>query len=587
MHDSINKRLLISILSITTMILLAISGLNYYWARQQAESLSKEKAAALADAANARVESYLLQNGQNAYTLAQNEQIHAFVQKVSSQPVNLENDKDYREMMTSFQRIANLNPDIKFIYVAVAKTNRLYGNREFTYPPDYTVSERPWYQAAAQAETLVYTAPYICPLTGRYVVTASAPFYDAQGNLLGVAAVDVLVDKLQAIIENIHIGDTGYAFMLDDKAMPIADSQSLYYKKYIKDMNNNIPAIQQIKAKMLAGEKGITESSYQEPKSFVLYTPVSKTGWSIGIVVPAAEILQPIYRLERFAFISVVLGLILISILISSLTSRITKPINDFTKLMKRVEDGDYTVRAAIESHDEVGRLGNSLNHMLEKQQDLIHQVIEMANKMGIAGHKLAITMGETRTNLPTVTTELSMLLDRSFGEEEKNPGILVNPPSNQAFLEKLIACNHLCRFVQIQAEISQQSIQRIAGLNNSLESQEIIPQAQDEMESLNAKLKELGTVSETLLVDYTDIYNYVNVIGYNLNDVKNTLGTINHQINSIAAIQIDATQRAIDTAEKLFEYSNTLLMLTSSFHIQADSIEKSEGKEDVKKDIC
>ena len=81
MFNSIQKRLLVYILSITTIFLVGISAVNFYWARQQVSDLSQEKVAAMADAANARVEGYLLQKGQNAWTLAQNEQIHALLRK--------------------------------------------------------------------------------------------------------------------------------------------------------------------------------------------------------------------------------------------------------------------------------------------------------------------------------------------------------------------------------------------------------------------------------------------------------------------------------------------------------------------------
>jgi HAMP domain-containing protein len=577
LYKSIQKRLLVYILSITTIFLIAISAVNYYWAHQQVSNLSQEKVAAMADAANARVEGYLLQKGQNAWTLAQNEQIHEFVKKVSSQSVDLENDPDYKEMMTSFQRIASINQDIIFVYVGVAKTDRLYGNIEFTYPPGYSVSVRPWYTAAADKETLVYTAPYICPLTGRYVVTASAPFYDQQGNLLGVAAVDILVDRLQEIIEDIHIGNNGYAFMLDDQGIPIAAAQSQYYKKYIKDMDKSIPEIGHIKTKMLAREKGITISSYQSEKSFIIYTPVSKVGWSIGVVVPAKEVMQPIYGLGKFSFITVLLGMIVITLLIVMLTSRITKPINEFTGLMKRAEDGDFTVRAEIESQDEIGRLGSSLNHMLEKQQNLIRQVIIMANKMSAAGYELAVTMGETRTTLPAATNELSMLMDKSFWEREIDSGILGKTPGNQAFLEKLIACDHQCRFILIQAEISQQSTLELGDLNQVSDYVAAITVMKNNTELLMSNLKELSDLTSTLLVDYTEIYNYIKSAGQDLHDVKNTLSTVNRQISSIADIQTDATQRAINTAGEVVKYAHTLLNLTSSFHIQTADDDSSD----------
>ena len=84
-------------------------------------------------------------------TLAQNEQIHAFVKRVSTaQDIDLSTDATHQQMLTSFRRITEENSDIKFVYVAVEATQRLYGNIEFVYPKNYDVTKRPWYQQASK-----------------------------------------------------------------------------------------------------------------------------------------------------------------------------------------------------------------------------------------------------------------------------------------------------------------------------------------------------------------------------------------------------------------------------------------------------
>jgi len=570
-NDSIEKRLLVYILAITTIFLLGISVVNYSWARYQVENLSKDKATAIADSATARIESYLLQRGQNAWTLAQNEQIHAFAQKVKSQPVDLEHDRDYKEMMTSFQRIVSLNQDIGFVYVAAAKTDRLFGNMEFTYPKNYDATNRPWYRAAAREGTLVYTAPYVCPLTAKYVVTASAPFYDQQGNLLGVAAVDIPVERMQKAIEEIHIGSTGYAFMLDENGEPIANPKSPYYQKYIRSLKENKSVMDEIKSKMMTGEKGIAEISMQQVNNYLLYSPVSEVGWSVGVIVPVDEIRRDANRLGQFSLVTVIIGMIVISLLITGLTSRITKPIMEFASIMRRVEKGDFTVRATVDGQDEIGMLGNSLNHMLRQQENLIRQVISMANKMGMTGHELAITMSESRTTLPVVTSELSMLIGRSYVQGADNRDSLENPPNIQLFMEKMIAWNHLCRSVFSQIEALRETMPKLEDAAPALPEDSLMS---CDIKSLAQKTKELCKSSESLLIDYIDIYNYVNGVGRNLDDYQNTLQIVNQQINSIANIQLDATHRATETAGELVKYSRTLLELASSFHIQKDEDE-------------
>jgi len=164
MKNSILARLLAYILSTSIVLLIGISTLNYIWAQKMVVDVSEKRAAALADSATARLETFLLLKGQYAWMLAQNEQIHAFVQKVSSRDEDLSHDATYHEMHTSFDRIVQQDSDIKHVYIAVEKSQRLYGNIEFDYPQNYRVGPRPWYKAAVKNGKLSFTPPYICPL---------------------------------------------------------------------------------------------------------------------------------------------------------------------------------------------------------------------------------------------------------------------------------------------------------------------------------------------------------------------------------------------------------------------------------------
>jgi len=563
--NSIQKRLLVYILLITTFFLSGISILNYFWAQNMVASLSEEKASAMADAAAARVEGYLLQKGENAWTLAQNEQIHAFIQKVSTREVDLSQDRDYHEMMTSFQRIVTLNPDIKFVYVGVAKTNRLYANTEFKYPPSYKVSVRPWYKAAAQAKTLVYTSPYVCPLTGNYVVTASAPIYGDSGELLGVAAVDLPVDKLQEIIGDVRILDTGHAFLLDNNGVAIAHPSSTFYMKSFFHLDHVSPDMKRIAQKMVKGQTGMEKVTIGNIDNYILYTPISSVGWSVGVVVPVDEVRHSVYILGRVSLITVIVGMIVICFLIIMLTSRITRPLNEFTELMKQVEEGDYTVRAKVEGTDEVGRLGHSLNHMLDKQQQLIEQVITAAYRMGVVGHELAITMGEARATVPVVTAEIGELIDKQYIQGElKSTDLSAQSRTIHEFMERLIEINHTCRAVLARLE----SLESLLGADDYDEVQTRMEQLQKGLSLIGEELLTLCNTSEELQMDYVDTSNTVGNICRNFSDIITTLQKVHQQLSNISRIQCDSINRATQASLELVRWSQSLLQITSRFNI-------------------
>jgi methyl-accepting chemotaxis protein len=580
--DSIQKRLLFYILSITTLFLLGISILNYLWAEKAVVDLSEQRTTALVDAAAARIEGYLLQKGQNAWTLAQNEQIHRFVQKISSQNLDLSQDNDYKEMMTSFQRIVNSNPDIKFVYVAVDKTDRLYGNMEFKYPPGYKVSDRPWYKEAAQKRTLVYTAPYVCPLTGNYVVTAAVPFYSNNGELLGVAAVDILVKRIEDIVNNIQVYKTGYAFMLDDKGVAITHPDDSYNKKSLLKQKDLDPDLAVIAGKMIEGEKGLDTATIDKIPSYVIYRPISETRWSIGAIVPIDEVRESLYTLGRISLFTVLIGIFVITLIVIMWTSRITQPINEFTNLMHEVEEGNYTVRAKIHNRDEVGRLANSLNHMLEKQQQLISQLITMAYKMSLTGHELAIAMGEARTTLPVVTAELGKLMDKQYLTTVDKSDLWGQNP-NHEFMDTLININYINRSVCASIEQIQSALDKESE-NTGSDTAKISVEARAELDRISCQMQKLCHMTEDLQIDYVELTAGITSTAKYLTDMINTMQIVRSKITRILAIQYESINSATATSKELVKWSQTLLQLTACFHIKPGSGEESNmGSDDLK----
>ncbi len=566
MLQGIQQKLLVCILSITTLFLVGISIINYMWAQDTTVELSEKAAAARAESAAAKIEGYLLQKGQNAWTLALNEQVHAFIEKVNSSQVDLDNDRDYHEMMTSFQRIVDKNSDIKHVYIAISETDRLYANVEFDYPAGYKVSSRPWYQAAVQAGTLIFTEPYDCPLTHNRVVSAAVPIYNNNGKLLGVALVDILAENIEDIVNEINIFDRGYAFMIDNKGMAIVHPQKEYYMQSLVNMQQSDPDMARVAEEMIKGQPGIDEMTIHNEKNYVFYSPISQIGWSIGVVVPEDEILAPIYNLGRVSLMTVAVGVLVILLIIILLTSRITKPLKEFTNLMKKVSDGDYSVRAQVKTHDEVGNLGNSLNHMLEKQEILIRQVISTAYNMGIAGNELAIIVGELKTTLPVVTSELSDFMGKpGIGENVKKSHFFDQANSTRLLLENLITVNYNNRLVMSNLNDIQSTIQ---GLNESITNCTL----DNDISKINQQMVDICQLTEDMQLDFVELISAIENDSQNINDIVHTMNNVHKKVTSLSFIQSESINSASVTALELVKWSQILLQLTAFFNLDVNS---------------
>ncbi|MEW9122725.1 MAG: histidine kinase [Thermotaleaceae bacterium] len=101
-------------------------------------------------------------------------------------------------------------------------------------------------------------------------------------------------------------------------------------------------------------------------------------GWSLNYYIPKKRINQINHEIHRILFIfELILLMIVILLLVMSFAS-IVKPIDKLKELMKKVEEGDFSVRLHNNRQDEIGSLINSFNHMTAQLENLSYQEKEM-----------------------------------------------------------------------------------------------------------------------------------------------------------------------------------------------------------------
>ncbi len=97
--------------------------------------------------------------------------------------------------------------------------------REEKWDPQdqYDPRTRPWYKGAVTANGLFWTGVYVFHTDRLPGVTASIPYRSEQEHLMGVLSVDIaLVDVSTFLAQNIRVGTSGEAFLLDEKGQIIA-----------------------------------------------------------------------------------------------------------------------------------------------------------------------------------------------------------------------------------------------------------------------------------------------------------------------------------------------------------------------------
>jgi GAF domain-containing protein/HAMP domain-containing protein len=202
------------------------------------------------------------------------------------------------------------DPNSVAVYLGTEnEITRYYPNIELgeILPSDFKVTGRPWYVGAApgqnpQRET--FWSEVYEDATGKgLLVTAASPVYAGDTEFQGVIGIDVTLGGLRANIENTTPAGGGYLFLVDGEGRAIALPEKGYQDligrspptgsdEFVTPMSTAYtPFVTSILQPMLNGLTGFASLNLGGREFFVAYAPLESTGWSLGSVVQAEQLL--------------------------------------------------------------------------------------------------------------------------------------------------------------------------------------------------------------------------------------------------------------------------------------------------------
>jgi GAF domain-containing protein/HAMP domain-containing protein len=295
------------------------------------------------------------------------------------------------------------NPDVIAVYFGGTTGYTLYyPNIDLAaiVPADFDVTGRPWYvDAAPQAnpgKAAVWSDPYLDAALNGIVITNSAPVYDARGEFRGVVAQDIQLTKITEIVTGISIGDTGYAFLIDQErrliAMPATGYEDLGIDPASVPLGNVLTdndvrdagtEFNKIIIDMTSGGNGFSRIQLNDTERFVVYRSIEGVNFSLAIIVPAQEMLarslEARQQLEReninalVISVFVILGLFVLTLLATlNFSNNLTKPLTSLTKTAEDMATGNLNARVNITEQNEFGTLAAALNSMASSLKESI-----------------------------------------------------------------------------------------------------------------------------------------------------------------------------------------------------------------------
>jgi len=244
-----------------------------------------------------------------------------------------------------------------------------------------------WYQEPKELGKPVWTEPYYDEYGGDIIMaTYSVPFYsniDNQETFAGIVTVDIDLSWLSSLIDSLNIARTGYAYLLSKEGTFLSHpDQSLIMNESIftlAEKYNNIDLLE-IGNEMVEGKSGFVRFRplSLEGYSWLYYTHLPNSGWSIAIVFPEDELLADLH----FLFLTLVAlalgGIVLIFVVITVISNRITRPIEKLAKVSAKFGSGHFDVSLPkVKRNDEIGQLTDSFRLMREELKKYVANLKE------------------------------------------------------------------------------------------------------------------------------------------------------------------------------------------------------------------
>jgi len=238
-------------------------------------------------------------------------------------------------------------------------------------PADYDATDLEWFRLAMPPEPIqdgfAWTGVIEEPTTKVPIVSLYLPI-KMDGRFLGSIGHDKYLNRMMEETTRSDLpGARHVIFRADGRIMahPTKLKEILAAKGQLRMQNSGEPALANLYQAITARPE--RQFSDYEPSSGVYYSVARLAGpeWIFLTTMPREQLQRQAYQSAQWVLWSglVSLGLVL-AFLAATLRRQIAQPLQELTRVTRKMSTGDVSARAVVERRDELGTLAQSFNDM-------------------------------------------------------------------------------------------------------------------------------------------------------------------------------------------------------------------------------
>ncbi len=378
-------------------------------------------------------------------------------------------------------------------------------------------SDTPFYEAIINEGQERYIGnPKESESTENVVVNIAHSVVNDSGKVVGIVVGALKLDRLDKIADQIKVGDTGYAAVVDGTGLTIThpDESLVMTFNMLEADQNGFEGLAELGAEMVDGKTD--HGRFDDPngnEKMVYFQKIPGTpNWSFSVIMNYEEVREQNVKLLLFTMIMLIIILGISLVVIYMISRSISKPIKLMADKIKAVGDGDLTVEFMVKTEDEIGQIFSSLIEMVSNFREAITSIDNSTDSVEASA-------GELSTMAEQDSANAEELLSQS---EEVDS----NVQNTSASIEEVSSG------IQEVAASAQDVSKNSQELSNQVsETQNAVENGQKELKDQAKKMEAVGRQNQ----EATDIVKEVAEKSNNVQEIVNTISSIAEQTNLLA----------------------------------------------------